>query len=342
MRIYIKFIGGLLLLGLFACQANDPQNNLKAFYGQTMGTTYTVKVVTTADTSGLKQRMDQALESVNDAMSTYRDSSEITLLNRSQDTTFVQLSADLFFVMQRAQEINRLSDGALDMTVGPLVNLWGFGTQGSRTKTPDEAQITERRDYVGSDKIVLQKEKRLFRKTHPLSVCDLSAIAKGFGVDKLAELLDDRSFDNYYVEVGGEIRTKGHNAFGMIWRVGIANPGGGDVEKIVPLPGMSMATSGDYLNYFEENGVRYSHTINPVTGMPITHRLASVTVVHESCTMADGFATAISVLGPEKGIVFANENNLAIYMITRTDSGFESKMNRSFEQLLALNSGKGK
>jgi len=296
-----------------------------------MGTNFTVMVVDEQST-GLEDRINELLIDVNTAMSTYQNDSEISQLNRSESTEPFKVSADFFYVMERSQEISSKSNGAFDMTLGPLINLWGFGTKGERTTVPSDSQITAKRAYVGYEKVVLDKDNLSVTKKDPRVVCSLSAIAKGFGVDKVAELLESLNINDYYVEIGGEVRVKGRNASNVPWRIGIAVPGYGGVDKIISLTDMSMATSGDYLNYFEEDGVRYSHTIDAVTGKPITHNLASVTVIHESCAMADGYATAINVLGPEKGMALAEKENLAVYMIIRSGDNFEKKMNEEFKR----------
>ncbi len=306
-----------------------------------MGTSFTVMVVGTPD-DALESRINELLEDVNDAMSTYQDDSEISRFNQSRSTEPFKVSEDFFYVMERSQEISSASGGALDMTLGPLINLWGFGTQGERRSVPADSQILAMRDYVGYEKIVLNDEALTVSKKDPRVVCSLSAIAKGFGVDKVAELLESQNITDYYVEIGGEVRVKGLNASNVPWRIGIAVPGYEGVDKIISLTNKSMATSGDYLNYFEDNGVRYSHTINAVTGKPITHNLASVTVLHESCAMADGYATAINVLGPEKGMALAERENLAVYMIIRSGDDFEKQMNAEFQRYFGNYSAEGK
>ena len=168
--------------------------------------------------------------------------------------------------------------------------------------------------------------------------CDLSAIAKGYGVDQLAGFLTEQTIENYMVDIGGEIRTRGKNAGGVYWKIGVATPDEEfGVQKVIPLENQAVATSGDYRNYFESEGQRFSHTIDPRTGKPITHQLASVTVVHDSCIVADGIATAISVMGPEKGLKFANERELPVFLIVRGDEGFVEKMTPQFEKILELN-----
>jgi thiamine biosynthesis lipoprotein len=164
----------------------------------------------------------------------------------------------------------------------------------------------------------------------------LSSIAKGYGVDKVAEQLDQAGIVNYLVEVGGELRSKGRKPDGEGWLVGIESPAGGhNIAQRVISPGdTGIATSGDYRNYFEKNGVRYSHTINPTTGRPITHRLVSVTIIASNAMLADGLATALTVLGPEKGLELANENGIAAYLLVKEDLGFKEMYSEAFRPYL--------
>ena len=198
---------------------------------------------------------------------------------------------------------------------------------------PTQLQVAKTR--VGYEKIHIDLSAPALKKEIPEVYCDLSAIAKGFGVDRIASYLDSLGINRYFIEIGGELRTKGHNHLGQPWRIGITSPAGqGELQKAIALNNMSMATSGDYHNYFERDGIRYSHTIDPRTGRPITHALASVTVLHKSCAYADGLATAINVMGPEKGFAYAEKHNLAVFMIVRQGDGFVEKMTSNFEALL--------
>ena len=301
-----------------------------------MGTTYTVKFYTTSDVAdpwALKDEVDDALVKVNKLMSTYDPSSELSEFNKLPAGSSLVISDEMAYVIDKALLISQMSDGEYDVTVGPLVNLWGFGPGSREDRVPSDAEIRAAKEKVGYQSLSLDG-KRL-TKDKDLYV-DLSSIAKGYGVDEVAQVLERHGVDSFLVEVGGEISSKGKKPDGSPWRIAIESPVSGHemAERIIELSDMAIATSGDYRNYFEKNGVRYSHTINPITGKPITHRLVSVTVVDKTTTMADGLATAITVLGPEKGLKFANENGIAAYLLVKTDFGFEEHPADAFKPYL--------
>ena len=306
--------------------------------GPTMGTTFQVKIVQndiTLDMDVLEREINARLTEVNRQMSTYQHNSEISQFNRSPSTDWFAVSSDFAYVLHIAREISAWSDGAFDVTIGPLVNLWGFGPNAIPERVPSPDSIDAHRALVGYKKIRVDLSAPAIKKESPEIYCDLSAIAKGYGVDRIASYLDSLGINRYFIEIGGELRTKGHNPLGQLWRIGIASPAGqGELQKALALNNMSMATSGDYHNYFERDGTRYSHTIDPRTGRPITHTLASVTVLHKSCAYADGLATAINVMGPEKGFAFAEKRNFAVFMIVRQGDGFAEKMTSNFEKMV--------
>ena len=337
----MKSYGFIILLVLFAgaCTEQVPPPLQHAISGTTMGTTFSVKYVDDSSVSlpaiaEVEAEINRLLVEVNRQMSTYIPDSEISEFNRSGSAGWFPVSADFVRVMQAAKELAISTNGALDITLGPVINLWGFGNDGRISTPPDKAQLLQLLEQIGHQKIEVQAQPPALRKQSAELSCDLSAIAKGFGVDKIAEYLRSLGLQNYMVEIGGEVRTSGRNQQGFFWRLGVMTPDTpGGVQKVIRLNEESMATSGDYLNYFEEDGVRYSHTIDPATGYPITHKLASVTVIHESCMIADGLATAINVLGPEKGFQLAIEQDLAVYMIIREDEGFVEKMSPVFDTI---------
>ncbi len=328
-----RWVFPILLSALVGCQ-----DQLITISGPTMGTTFQVKIVQseiTMDLDVLEREINARLTEVNRQMSTYRDNSEITQFNRARSTDWFGVSSDFAYVLHIAQEISTWSDGAFDVTIGPLVNLWGFGPSAIPDRVPSPDSIEAAKTLVGYKKIRVDLSVSAIKKEISEVYCDLSAIAKGFGVDRVASYLDSLGINRYFIEIGGELRTKGHNHLGQLWRIGIASPAGqGELQKALALDNMSMATSGDYHNYFERDGVRYSHTIDPRTGRPITHALASVSVIHKSCAYADGLATAINAMGPEKGFVFAEKRNLAVFMIVRQGDEFVEKMTSNFEELL--------
>ena len=323
---------GLFVIALFATQffrsgvdeAGDVLTH--RFVGPTMGTQYTVKVVERDLTEARQGQISQAildqLESVNAEMSTYRPDSFLSRLNAQRDENAVTVSASLATVLAEAQRLHAASSGALDVTVGPLVNAWGFGPEGRR-KTPTNAELTTLQAHVGQRLLRFDASAKTLAKGHPDVYIDLSSIAKGYAVDRVAKALSALGLENYYVDIGGEARVLGLNADGVPWRVGVERPDGGrgGVQEILHLRGMSVATSGDYRNYYEQNGRRISHTIDPRSGRPIEHRLASVTVLHADCMTADAWATAFNVLGPKEGLALAREQGLAALFIIRQENG---------------------
>lgn len=281
----------------------------------------------------LRDALSEAIEDVNRKMSTYRDDSELSRLNQAETGVAVQLSPETLLVFQEAQTIARMTGGALDVTVGPLVNAWGFGPgEGIPNLAPEE--IDRLRTAVGWDKIAVGSGS--VAKLADGVYCDLSAVAKGYGVDRAAEAIEAAGFEDYMVEIGGEVRARGVNQEGRAWRIAVEKPVENDraIHRILSLRDMAMATSGDYRNYWEEDGVRYSHTIDPQTGRPVRHRLASVTVLEPTCLRADGFATALTVLGEEEGLRIARELELAALFQVRTeDGGFEEITTPAFDRL---------
>jgi thiamine biosynthesis lipoprotein len=345
----------VLFIFLFHCGSREKaaKNRLIEIPGFTMGTTYRVKVVKNsqwkaADTDTINKRLSTGitdrLDAVNQQMSMWREDSEISRFNRHRENTWFGISPDTARVIAEALETSKKSDGAFDITVGPLVNLWGFGPAKEKHEVPNELQIKEALAKIGYQKLAVRSSPPAVKKEDPGIYCDLSAIAKGFGVDKVAEYLETEGIANYLVEIGGEVRVRGMNHEGTPWRVAIASPtpdGSSGYQKVVFLQNASMATSGDYHNYFEKDGIRYSHTIDPGTGRPITHKLASVTVVHASCMTADALATAIDVLGPGKGYELALKEDLAVFLVIREKDSFVEKMTPRFQALLSLSTEAG-
>lgn len=328
----------------FGCARTEVVAQAHVFQGPTMGTTYVVKVVVKGGLSEerksyLHELIEGELEGVNAKMSHYLEDSELSRFNRSRETTPFSLSEDTWEVFRHAQELSELSGGAFDITVGPLVDAWGFGPPGRPSQPPSDIMIAGLVEQVGYTKLELDPEALTVRKSEPNLRCDLSAIAKGYAVDLVAEALDKEGLTDYMVEVGGEVRTRGANDSGQSWRIGIERPLAGDraLQRIVGLSGFSMASSGDYRNYYEMDGKRVSHTIDPRTGRPITHRLAAVSIVEELCVRADGLATALMVLGPEEGYRLAVENDMAVLFLVHDgegESSFKGLTTPAFDRLV--------
>jgi thiamine biosynthesis lipoprotein len=321
---------------LAGCSEQAERDTVK-LHGQTMGTTYNVTLVVdnlhSVDQAELQTEIDTELQLINQHMSTYIADSEIMLLNAAAVNEWHYISEPMRQVLEISQTISRKSDGAFDITVGPLVDLWGFGPGAVQPSKPSDEALTSAKALVGFD--ALEVTGHQLQKTKAIRL-DLSAVAKGYGVDWLAELLDKRGFEHYMVEIGGELRLKGFNARNQSWRIAIEQPDDwrGSIHTAIALTGVGMATSGDYRNYFEQDGRRFSHTIDPVTGYPIEHNLASVTVIASTSAEADAWATAMNVLGPEKGLAIANSENLAVYMIIKEGEGFTDRYSNSFTAYL--------
>lgn len=328
----------LLLWAVLALSACSPAERSWQLTGPTMGTRYHITVVdvpVAVEKAELQKLVDAELEQVNLEMSTYIDDSELMRFNRGPVGEAVPVSAQLADVVARSLDIYQRSGGAFDVTVGPLVNLWGFGPQPEPETVPDDATIDRLLEQIGSDALSVARKPDSITRSRPVEV-DLSAIAKGHGVDRVAELLEAQGIRNYLVEVGGELRTLGRNPKGGPWRIGIESPapGGSPVRKPIEVSGRAVATSGDYRNYYERDGVRYAHSIDPRTGRPLQHRLASVTVIADNCAEADGLATAMNVLGADAGLEWAKREELAVFMLVKTGEGFEERYSSAFAPYL--------
>ncbi|NOL49621.1 FAD:protein FMN transferase [Pelistega europaea] len=338
----------VLTLGLVVLAACQPkaEPEMVTLSGQTMGTTYTVKYIvepsqTLPDPVAVKAEIDKRLQQVNQEMSTYIPSSEISRFNQMTGCSEtapcnMTIAQDFATVVGEAIRINAVTQGALDITVGPVVNMWGFGPDKEVIKAPSPEQLAKVRPIIGIDKIFLH-QNTLSKKAAGVYI-DLSSIAKGFGVDKIAFYLDELQLNNYLVEIGGELRAKGHNLQSQPWSIGIEHPSvlqHQSNQLVIPLENMAMATSGDYRNFrMDDTGHRLSHIINPQTLAPISHRLASITVVHGSTMTADGLATGLFVLGEQKALDIAEKEHLPVFLIIQTGDKFETKMSSAFKALL--------
>lgn len=331
-RASFLFLSALAFL-LVACSSGQ-QPHVKVA-GATMGTTYHVTVVAKdVDSKKLKDQIDSLLLDVNRQMSTYDPDSELMQLNRSAVGQPFNLSAELAFVLAESQRINADTNGAFDVTVGPLVNRWGFGPD-AELPPPNSDEILALKERVGSQWLTLSDDSRQAIRKRDIFV-DLSAIAKGFGVDQLANMLIDSGYQNFLVEIGGELRVRGLNASGEPWRVAIERPNlaPGTVQASVGISDMSVATSGSYRNFREIDGKRFSHTIDPVTGSPVDHNMVSVTVLASNCAEADALATAFSVMGPEASIDYAESNQLPIFILIMENGMLLEKWSSAFSKFL--------
>ena len=332
-RICARLITAALLLTLGAC--GDHARPVHELVGPTMGTTFSVKIVAPPadlDLDSLRQDIDLTLEQINQTMSTYLSESELSRFNKSLKLEWIEVSADLCHLIEEALLISEFTGGAFDITVGPLVNLWGFGAAETPPGPPNAEKITAATRETGYTKLHVDCSVPALRKDLAGIFVDLSAFAKGYAVDRIARLLDARYVPDYLVEIGGELRMRGKNAKDDNWAIAIETPtrDAREVQKIVHLTNTAMATSGDYRNYFEHEGTYYSHTIDPRTGHPVTHNGASVTVVAPSAAYADATATALLVLGPDAGLELAERESIAAFFLLRLGNGFEERMSSLF------------
>ncbi|MBC8328405.1 MAG: FAD:protein FMN transferase [Planctomycetes bacterium] len=308
-----------------------------------MGTTWRATLVDPPTASGLLLReVQETLNRVDRLMSTYQADSELSVFNRSQSTGPQRLSAETLQVVAESLRLAKLTGGALDPTVLPLVNLWGFGPAGLRAGIPSQADVDLALSKTGWRRLGLDAVAGTLAKHDPALQLDLSAVAKGYGVDAVCDRLLELGCSQIFVEVGGEVRAVGANANGDPWRVGIDKPSlraapGQAMQQVVELTDLAMATSGDYRNFREFDGRRYSHTIDPATGRPVTHGLASVSVLAPSCMTADALATAISVLGPEKGWeLVQGMQGVEVLIVSRLPDGkLQERITDGFRALLA-------
>ena len=326
----------LVLSLVTAC---SPCNAVKETHltGLSIGTIYNITYLPPEKPlkGDLSQQLAELFEQANQSMSTYHHTSEISRFNQSSTTEPVTVSEDLRKVVVEGIRLHQLTSGSLDITLKPLSALWGFGPEGRPHMIPSDEALTEVRKIVGVDKLTINGNK--MAKKHPSLKVDLNTIGKGYVVDLVAELLDSDTISIYMVEIGGEMRLKGHNGNGSLWRVGVIKPVRNErkAQQEVYPGNNGLATAGDYYQYFEQDGQRFSHILDPATGKPIIHNLASVTVIHPSSMTADGLSTALMVMGDKKGLEFAEKHQIAAYMIIREDDKFVSKMSTAFNTYLS-------
>ena len=323
-------------LSLVGCSEADPVRSLG---GQTMGTSYSIKLAALPpdiDADALAVEIDGILETVNRQMSTYRPDSELSRFNAAPAGIQMPISQDTRLVIDEALRVSRLTGGAFDPTIGQVIDLWGFGPDGSRENPPSAGDIAAARATVGfvgvETATAAGTENPTVSKLDSGIRLDLSGVAKGFGVDKVAAHLETRGIVDYLVEVGGELRGSGHGLEGRSWKVGIEKPTTlpGDLQRVVELNGAGLATSGDYRLFFEHDGRRYSHIIDPATGRPVDHDLVSVTVVAATTMEADALSTSLLVLGPEAGIQLAEKHGIAAYFIAGQGGSFDDWASPAF------------
>ncbi|WP_069384775.1 FAD:protein FMN transferase [Halomonas caseinilytica] len=331
---YLAFLIMLLAILLAGCSERKLEAPV-TLQGDIFGTFYQVTIadpITAERRDALEQGILDELEAVDASMSTYRDDAELVAFNKSPVDEWQTLSAPLIHVMDIARSVGEASGGAFDVTVGGLVNLWSFGPEARPEEVPEDTLIEQRLAEVGMETLELDVASNRARRLKDVFV-DLSGVAKGYATDQVAAYLADQGVENYLVNLGGEVKVDGHrDGADEPWRIGVEVPRNGrpQAEHVLPLEDTSVATSGDYRNYFEADGRRYSHTIDPRTGRPIQHRLASVTIIDPSNARADAWATAMTVLGEREGMTLAQRHDLAVLMLVRQGDGWQSLASPAF------------
>ena len=325
----------LLTLALAACNGGAGQVEL---VGSTMGTQFSVKLpggIGGYDAAELQQAVEAVLSGEEAWMSTYLPDSEISRFNRSQSIDWQNVSAGFCNMVKQSLELSEQTGGAFDITVGPLVNLWGFGPGEMTDQPPSDDAIAALMAATGYQNLHADCTQSVVKKDVAGLMLDMSAIGKGYAADQVGELLASLGFDSYLVEVGGELRIRGLNAKGEPWAIGVEAPlpDRRQPHSVVHLTDTGMATSGDYRNFFESDGKMYSHTIDTRTGRPVMHTLASVTVVDKAASRADALATALLVMGPEEGLAFAEREGLSVLMLIRTNGDVEVRETAAFTKL---------
>ena len=325
-------IAAALAAALTGCLLSE---RLESFSGPTMGSTYTVKYVRTNAVPApevLQADVEAFLAELDQQVSTYRDDSLIEQFNQAPAGACQAMPPAVLDLVDYGLSLSQASDGAFDMTVEPLLNLWGFGPKGEKMRVPSEQEIAQAQALMGSQH--LRVEGSQLCKAIALEL-DFNAIAAGYAVDQIGLLLKSRGIENYMVEATGELKAQGRKPDGSAWRIAIEAPQEGQtvVQRIINLDGYGVSTSGDYRNYFEQEGQRYSHTLNPKVGAPINHKLAAVTVVAPSALEADGLSTLLLVLGPDEGRQYAVEHQLAALFVVREGEGFASYTTPAFDAL---------
>ena len=327
-----------MLVSLSACQQKTADNvKLEGMVGTAMWHATIVQPAPAVDVDVLQTGLDKTLSQANQMIATWQPDSEISQFNQYQGQDWFPVSPALAQLVQTTLAVSEQSNGVYDVTIGPLIKLWGFSANGTaQDHVPAPADIDAARAKVGYHKLAVRLNPAALRKTQADVRVELASVADGFAVDQAGQYLEAQGVKNYMVEVAGEIRTRGLSQRGDAWRIGIEKPIdlARDVQMGIALDNAGLATSGDYRNFFTENGKRYSHTVDPASGYPVQHSLASVSVIAEQATLADAYATLLMALGEEKGKTFADQQGLKAYFIWRTDHGFATYATSSFPSAL--------
>lgn len=321
MRI-LKYISILLVAAaaVFFFAAGNGTDS-RSFSGQTMGTYYNIKIRGSENDAPVEEIIKKTLAEVNAQMSVFDPDSEISAINNAPAGTWIELSAAMQKVLQTARIVYEQSGGAFDPAVGELIELWGFGT-GRKKARPADKEIRQALENAGFDKISFTPDGTKLKKENDRVRLNLSAIAKGYGVDRVAEELENLGIRDYIVEIGGEVRAAGSRENGGSgWNIGIARPQNDHTGNVyvVTVRNMAAATSGDYRNFFYDGGKKFAHTISPRTGRPVENKMVSATVFHPDCMTADALATALMSMGENRAEEFIRRHNLAAVLFIRNE-----------------------
>nr|WP_256668884.1 FAD:protein FMN transferase [Pseudomonas sp. C2B4] len=308
---------------------------IETFGGPTMGSTYSVKYVRHTDLPAptvVQVEVEKILAEVDQQMSTYRSDSDITRFNQLPANRCQKMPAPILELVRVGEQLSEQSEGSFDLTVEPLLDLWGFGPQAREEKVPTAEALAEVRQRVGHGHLRIDGDQLC--KDAAVEV-DFNSIAAGYAVDRIAARLEALGIRNYLAEATGELKAAGKKPDGSPWRIALEEPRDDQqaVERIVAVDGYGLSTSGDYRHYFQQDGRRYSHTFDARTGAPVSHTLASVTVIHPSALMADGLSTLLLILGPERGWNYAEKHDIGAFFVIRADTGFVTRTSRAFERL---------
>lgn len=309
--------------------------SLEHFAGPTMGSTYSVKYVrsrATPEQAYLQEGIESILAEIDVQMSTYRDDSLLEGFNRAPAGSCQPMPEAVLELVRVGETLNRSSEGALDLTLDPLLKLWGFGPRGRNEQVPDAQAIAEARERTGHQFLSIEGEQLC--KSADIQL-DFNSLAAGYAVDRMADWLEKQGVNRYLVEATGELKARGRKPDSSAWRIAVEAPRDDQrvAQRILALDGLGVSTSGDYRNYFEQDGQRYSHTLDPRSGRPISHTLAAVTVVHPQTVQADALSTLLMVLGPEQGMAYAEREGLAALFVQRRGESFVSQASPAFDAL---------
>ena len=323
-----------VIAGIFTGCSYTEKSDVQTLFGYSLGTSYSIKLVAGYNEArNMQLGVEGVLANINTRMSTYLPNSDLSRFATHRLNTPLSVDKKTAFVVSKAIKIAEFTDGNFDPTIAPLVDLWGFGPTARNNSIPSSVEIQQQLDSVGYKEVQIDLTNSALLKTADRQL-DLSAIAKGYAVDQVADYLETKGIRNYLVEIGGEMRFSGAKPGNQAWRIAVEKPIAEErvAFRLLSLTSGAIATSGDYRNFFEVEGRRFSHTIDPKTGYPIVHDIASVTVFMKNCLEADAYATAFMVMGRAEALAFSQKNNIATLIIYKSDSEFLSVQSNAFTE----------